>query len=64
MAQFLKHYDGVHVLLQNRDEVGKVYIPDLHEARNPRPVPAEITPAHYYHNWRFNNVYEGTGKKH
>lgn len=65
MAQFLKHYDGVHVLLQNRDEVGKVYIPDHQEARTPRPVAADIKPAHYYHNWRFNNVYEAdAAKKH
>lgn len=63
MAQFLQHYDGVHVLLTSRDEIGRTYIPDLQEARTPRPVPAEIQPAHYYHNWRFNNVYEHE-KKH
>jgi hypothetical protein len=38
MAQFLQHYDGVHVLLTSRDEIGRTYIPDLQEARTPRPI--------------------------
>lgn len=58
VAHFLRHYDGVHTLLVNRDEVGKAYIPDMQEARTPRPIPSDIKPAHYYHNWRFNNVYD------
>jgi hypothetical protein len=58
VANFLRHYDGVHVLLNNRDEVGKTFIPDLHLNRNPRDqIPDDRTPAHYYHNWRFKNVY-------
>lgn len=58
VAQFLKHYDGVHVLLQNRDEVGRVYVPDIVHVRNPKDeVSTEHKPGHYYHNWRFNNVY-------
>lgn len=36
IAHFLKHYDGVNVLLQSRDELGKYYVPDLHLARVPR----------------------------
>lgn len=28
MAHFLKHYDGVHTLLQSREEVGQKYVPD------------------------------------
>ena len=59
MKQFLRHYDGVHVLLKNRDEVGNATIPDIANARNPRDdFPGEYQPAHYYHNWRFNNVYK------
>ena len=58
IAHFLKHYDGVHTLLQSRDEVGRTYIPDLHRGRDPQPDYADdVRPAHYYHNWRFNNVY-------
>lgn len=58
MAEFLKHYDGVNVLLRNRDEVGNVYLPDLNHARVEREEFAgAIAPAHYHHNWRFENKY-------
>ena len=58
VAHFLKNYDGVHNLLQNRDEVGRTYVPDIHRSRNPQDDYADDRiPAHYYHNWRFNNVY-------
>jgi len=58
LAQFIKHYDGVHVLLRNRDEVGNVYIPDLNKARVVADdFAGDRIPAHYHHNWRFNNVY-------
>lgn len=36
MAQFAKHYDGVHPLLVNRDEVGEFYVPDINGARDPK----------------------------
>ena len=58
MAQFLRIYDGVHVLLQSREEVGEYYVPDIPNARNPKDdIPTDHKPAHYYHNWRFNNPY-------
>lgn len=58
MRQFLMHYDGVQLLLKNREEVGGVTIPDIANARMPRDdYPTEYQPPHYYHNWRFNNVY-------
>lgn len=58
MAEFIKHYDGVHVLLRNRDEVGNVYIPDLNKARVVADdIAGDRIPAHYHHNWRFSNVY-------
>ena len=63
MAEFLAHYDGVHGLLMNREEVGEFYVPDINAARDPKEdIPTDRTPPHYYHNWRFNNPY-GTEKK-
>lgn len=55
----MRHYDGVHVLLKNRDEVGNFFVPDQNNARVPREdFPSDRSPAHYHHNWRFNNVYQ------
>lgn len=51
------------MLLKNRAEVGGTTIPDIANARNPRDeVAGEYQPAHYYHNWRFNNVYNKEAK--
>lgn len=59
VANFLRHYDGVHVLLANRAEVGEHYVPDINNARTPREdFAGDRIPPHYYHNWRFNNVYQ------
>jgi hypothetical protein len=59
IGEFLRHYDGVHVLLKNRSEVGNVYIPDLNHARVVRDdFAGDISPAHYHHNWRFGNNYQ------
>lgn len=33
IAKFVRHYDGVHVLLKNREEVGSTFVPDLNLAR-------------------------------
>lgn len=58
LTNFLRHYDGVHVLLKNREEVGSTFIPDLNLARVERDdFAGDKQPAHYYHNWRFNNPY-------
>ncbi len=58
IANFARHYDGVHVLLKNREEVGSTFIPDLNLAKVERDdFPGDKQPAHYYHNWRFNNPY-------
>lgn len=58
IANFVRHYDGVNVLLKNRAEVGEVFVPDLNLARVERDdFAGDKTPAHYYHNWRFNNPY-------
>ena len=59
LAEFIKHYDGVHILLKNRDEVGNFFIPDNPHTRIPREdFASDRTPAHYHHNWRFNNAYQ------
>jgi hypothetical protein len=57
--RFIQRYDGVHNLLYDRDEVGKYFIPDKPNSRNKSDWEyADYSPAHYHHNWRFNNVYD------
>jgi len=56
-------YDGVHVLLQDRSEIGNYFIPDRHASRNdPNHVYEDYAPAHLHHNWRFSNIYEEAKK--
>jgi len=63
MAKFLKLWDGVHVLLENRSEVGNTTIPDKYGSRlGSDHVYSDYTPAHLHHNWRFNNIYEEAKK--
>lgn len=58
ISDFLRHYDGVHVLLKNRDEVGSHFLPDINHARVVREdFAGDRSPAHYHHNWRFNGAY-------
>jgi pimeloyl-ACP methyl ester carboxylesterase len=58
LRQFLKFYDGVHVLHKSRDEVVGYSVPDIANAREPRDdFPGEYQHAHYHHNWRFNKQY-------
>ena len=58
MSHFFRNYDGVHVLLNDRSEVGRYFIPERGNARDgSNIIPSDYTPAHFYHNWRFNNVY-------
>ena len=59
MMNFIKNKDGVHVLLQDRSEVGRCMIPDKINGRNnPDHVYSDYSPAHVHHNWRYSNVYE------
>ena len=54
IAEFCRHYDGVHVLLKNRAEVGEHYLPSLNNETVARPDFANaVSPGHYHHNWRF-----------
>ena len=57
--RFLSMYDGVHLLLKDRTEVGKEFVPSIiYSKKDPNHVYSDYSPAHYYHNWRFNNVYK------
>lgn len=63
--KFLTMYDGVHVLLKDRSEIGNYFIPDVINSRvnaDGKHVYSDYTPAHYHHNWRFNGIYERAEK--
>lgn len=61
LTKFLQLYDGVHVLLKDRTEIGNVYVPDIiYSKKDPNHVYSDYTPSHLYHNWRFRNVYGNT----
>lgn len=58
-------YDGVHVLLKDRSEIGNYFIPDITNSRinaDGKHVYGDYSPAHYHHNWRYNNIYERAEK--
>ncbi|CAD8132386.1 unnamed protein product [Paramecium pentaurelia] len=58
-TKFLSMYDGVHLLLKDRTEVGKEFVPSIiYSKKDPNHIYSDYSPAHYYHNWRFNNVYK------
>lgn len=59
MTQFLRMYDGVHTLLQDRSEIGNFFIPDRINSRSKSDhVYSDYSPAHLHHNWRFSGVYD------
>lgn len=60
LNKFLNSYDGVHILLKDRTEIGNFLVPDRKNSRthNPNHVYDDYSPAHLHHNWRFNNIYE------
>ena len=59
MIHFIRNYDGAHVLLMNRSEIARETIPDKPNSRSdPKWIYSDYSPAHYHHNWRFNQVYE------
>jgi len=63
ITQFLRLYDGVHVLLQDRTEIGNYFVPDRFGTRNnPSHVYGDYSPAHLHHNWRYNNLYDEAKK--
>jgi pimeloyl-ACP methyl ester carboxylesterase len=63
LLHWLRHFDGVHTLLYDRSEIGKVFIPDrIYSRKDPDHVNGDYSPAHLHHNWRFSNIYEEAKK--
>lgn len=59
LTKFLRLYDGVHVLLKDRTEIGNYFIPDLPYSRKDSDhIHRDYSPAHLHHNWRFSTIYE------
>jgi hypothetical protein len=56
-------YDGVHVLLKDRSEIGNTFIPDrMNSRRDNDHVYTDYSPQHLHHNWRFSTIYEDAKK--
>ena len=56
-------YDGVHVLLKDRSEIGKYFVQDVPYSKvDPNHMPGEYSPAHLHHNWRFSDIYQRASK--
>lgn len=63
MTTFFQHFDGVHVLLADRSEVGSYGIPERMSKMNDHITFAtEYTPEHVHHNWKFTNAYNESKK--
>lgn len=60
MWQFLRHYDGINVLLKNRAEVGEYYLRDMPNRNTAGYYYTDYIPQHLHHNWRYQ---EETKKK-
>ena len=63
MTNWLAHYDGVHVLLNSRSEIGWYGVPERYTKINDQmPFATEYTPEHLHHNWKFTNAYKESKK--
>ena len=63
MTNWLKNYDGVHVLLNDRSEIGHFTIPERHSVLNDKaPFATEYTPEHVHHNWKNTTAYKNSKK--
>lgn len=52
---FIRNYDGAHVLHMNRNEIRRQSIPDRPGSRSdPAWVYSDVIPGHVHHNWRFS----------
>lgn len=59
MGLFLRHYDGVHMLLKSREEVGNYYIRDMPNRTTAGYFYSDYKPEHLHHNWRYKtDVYQ------
>ena len=57
MARWLRNHDGVHVLLNDRTEVGNYYVQDRGNSENAGKA-GEFIPEHVHHNYMHTNLYE------
>jgi len=63
IIRFLTMYDGVHVLLKDRSEIGNYFVQAIPYTKNdPNHMYGEYSPAHLHHNWRFSDIYEKASK--
>lgn len=64
ILKFLTMFDGVHVLLKDRSEIGNYFIPDIKNSRKNDSdyIYSDYSPAHLHHNWRYSNIYEEANK--
>ena len=58
LFDFLRLYDGVHLLNNNRNTISSDFIPERFGADTERSQYSDTTMPHYHHNWRYTNVYE------
>lgn len=58
MWRWLRFKDGVHVLLNDRSEVGWHYIPDRGSDPSTGTGQGEYTPEHVHHNWKHSSKYQ------
>ena len=57
MARWLKNHDGVNVLLSNRTEVGRVFLPDRGQCPK-AGTGGEYMPEHVHHDYKHTDAYE------
>lgn len=58
MERWLRHKDGVNVLLADRSEVGVHYVPDRGVDARTGTKDGEYTPEHVHHNYLHTDAYE------
>ncbi len=57
ISWWLKNHDGTHVLLADKTEAGRVYIPDRGFDLNTNTVHGEYTPEHVHHDYPRTPLY-------
>lgn len=57
ITRWLKHKDGVHVLLADRSEVGWYAVPERESRSFGAQYSTEFVPEHVHHNYKFTDAY-------